>query len=163
MFDHGCHRSKEHFCRRVGNNCALLRGRWVSVPSVLIGTGPGPQHLSSATSHEGLSVFVLSDVQDPAHDASVFRASELPWPFQVHFPRLISEGVSSWKCRMALPLPTELSLAKWMVVSPWLLLETRGQKGRAGNILCPPCLKLEWSCASHQTVLPDEAARSAPG
>lgn len=64
LFGRGCHRCKEHFCGGVGNTVLLLRDGWVSMPSVLMGPGPGPQHPSSATSHEGLSVFVLSDVRD---------------------------------------------------------------------------------------------------
>ena len=58
-----------------------------------------------------------------------------PALLRVRFLQLISEGVSSWKCRKASPLPNELSLEMWTVVFPWLLPETRGRKGRAGETL----------------------------
>lgn len=58
-----------------------------------------------------------------------------PALLRLRFLQLISEGVSSWKRRKASPLPTELSLEMWMVVSPWVLPETRGRKGRAGETL----------------------------
>ena len=58
-----------------------------------------------------------------------------PALLRVRFLQLISEGVSSWKRRKASPLPTELSREMWMVELPWLLPETRGRKGRAGETL----------------------------
>lgn len=75
----------ETLCPRRGGKCALR--------------AHGPCSLALPHLHPPLKTpaVIFSDVPGPAQDPlCISRGFELPWPRQVHFLRLIHEGVSSW-------------------------------------------------------------------